>query len=313
MWQPEQDGTLLPHPWIYSAAYEANCRRNKALFTEFGRIFHDLGQAGIRYAVRKGPVLCQSVYEDAGIRRMADLDLLIEESSYPDVQELLTERGYAQGLQSRNGTVVTPYARTTRAFWSMHLNNKLPFKKPTSDPDVDFFEVDLCLNLFQQKSHGSLDTTTLLDRSVSTRMCGAETRVLAPSDHLLDVCLHLYKEATSYLSIERGKDVTLMRFLDVAESVRLMDHRATEEFTALAAAAGATREVYFALGFARQLYPDAVPEGLTKALRPDDEDYLDEYGALDGNTGRWPTPFLDRLFDPDRRRHVAGSSTIPHQ
>lgn len=313
VWQPQEDGVLIPYPWIYSAAYEANSRRNRALFGEFRRIFHDLRGAGVRHAVRKGPVLCHAVYEDAGTRRMADLDLLIEEESFPEVRRVLTELGYAQGLQSANGAVITPYARATRAFWSMHLTNKLPFKKPTSDPDVDFFEVDLCLNLFQRKSRGAADTRTLLDRSVPLRMCGTDARVLAPADHLLDVCLHLYKEATSHLSIERGKDITLQRFLDVAEAVRLMDGGAAKEFTALAAQSGAEREVYFALAFARRLYPDAVPESLAESLRPDDLGYLDEYGELDGKAGRWTTAFLDRLFDPDRRRQVAGSSTIPHQ
>lgn len=313
VWQPRQDGDLIPHPWIYSAAYEANSRRNRALFTQFGRIFRDLGAADVRYAVRKGPVLCHSVYEDAGTRRMADLDLLIEEDSFPAVKEVLAALGYAQGLQSENGSVITPYERSTRAFWSMHLNNKLPFKKPTSDPDVDFFEVDLCLDIFQQKSQGGADVGMLLDRAVPARLCGAEARTLAWADHLLDVCLHLYKEANSYLSIERGKDLTLQRFLDVTETLRGCDERAAEEFAALVVQVRAKREVYFALHFAHQLYPASVPADLLLKLAPEDMGYLDEYGELDGNIGRWPTAFLDRLFDADRRRYVAGASTIPHQ
>src|SRR5262245_51673994 len=41
-----RDKAVLPHRWIYSAAYEANARRNRSLFAEFGRILRALNQRG---------------------------------------------------------------------------------------------------------------------------------------------------------------------------------------------------------------------------------------------------------------------------
>lgn len=309
LWQGPHDRALIPHAWIYTAGYEANRRRNDRMFAEFARVFGALGEAGIRYAVRKGPVLCALVYDDPGIRRMSDLDLLVERDRYPAVARVLTELGYRQGVPSPDG--LTPYDRPTKAFWAMHLNNALPFRKLSTDPEVDLFEVDLCFDLFQRRSAGAVDVRRVLDRSVEHRICGVDAYALDPLDHLMDLCLHLYKEATSYLSIERGKDITLQRFLDVAESLRTSASGVVAGLAGHATELGAVRELYFALHHTRTLYPDAVPAELLSCLAPGDLAYLDEYGELDGRTGRWSEDLLGRLFNPDRARELAGRSSIP--
>lgn len=313
LWQLPRDRIRIPHPWLYSAAYEANVRRNRSLFTEFGRIFRALDKSDVRYAVRKGPVLCATVYDDPGIRRMSDLDVLIERDSLPAATEALTGLGYAQGMLSPEGTRVVPYERSTTLFWNMHLNNALPFKKPTTDPDVDVFDVDLCLDLFQRRSAGSVDIGRVLDRVAPRRICGVESFALSPLDHLLDICLHLYKEATSYLSIERGRDINLMRFLDVAESARVSSPELLEQLVRHATELNASRELYYALHYTAMLYPDSVPADLLDRLAPADRDYLDEYGTLEDRPGRWSQGFLERLFNPDRRRELTGGSTIPYR
>jgi hypothetical protein len=309
LWQGPHDRAIVPHAWIYAAGYEANRRRNNGLFAEFARVFGALAGAGVRYAVRKGPVLCALVYDDPGIRRMSDLDLLIERDRYPAAAQVLAGLGYRQGVPSSDG--LTPYDRPTRAFWSMHLNNALPFRKLSADPDVELFEVDLCFDLFQRRSVGRVDVRRVLDRTVARRICGVDSYALHPLDHLMDLCLHLYKEATSYLSIERGKDLTLQRFLDIAESLRTSAPDVLTRLAGYAAELGAVREVYFALHHTRALYPDAVPADVLADLAPGDLAYLDEYGELDGRTGRWREDFLTRLFNPDRARELAGRSSIP--
>jgi hypothetical protein len=46
-------------------------------------------------------------------------------------------------------------------------------------------------------------------------------------------------------------------------------------------------------------------------LAPGDLAYLDEYGELDGRTGRWSEDFTTRLFNPHRARELADRSSIP--
>jgi Uncharacterised nucleotidyltransferase len=302
---------VLPHVWIYSAAYEANSRRNRSLFAEFGRILRALNKTGVKYAVRKGPSLCALVYDDPGIRRMSDLDVLIERESLDDAVEILTDLGYAQGTPSATGDRVVPHERKTQLFWAVHLNNALPFLKPTSEPEVRWFEVDLCLDLFQKRSAGGVEVGTVLDRVQPAVICGEPSFALSPLDQLLDICLHLYKEATSYLSITQGRDLNLLRFIDVTESIRVTAPADLARLPLFVRDLGAERETYFALYHASLLYPDAVPIELLTELEPPDRGYLDEYGELEGRTRRWRQGFLDRLFNPDRWIELPGPSSIP--
>jgi hypothetical protein len=306
-----RDRVVVPHLWIYSAAYEANARRNRNLFAEFGRILESLGQRGVRYAVRKGPALCALAYDDAGVRRMSDLDLLVERDSSTIVAETLTELGYAQGVLSSDGSLVVPHGRKTKLFWAAHLNNALPFVRPTTDPEVRSFEVDLCFDLFQQRSTGHVDVRAILDRVRPATICGVPSFALSPLDQLLDICLHVYKEATSYLSIAQGRDVNLLRFLDVVETIRVTPPDELARLPHYVVDVGADREVYYALFHTGVLYPSGVPPELVEPLAPTDRGYLDEYGQLEGRTRRWSQGFLARLFNPDRWRELPGTSSIP--
>jgi hypothetical protein len=306
-----RDMLLVPHRWIYIAAYQANVRRNGILFGEFGRILYELGQRGLPHAVRKGPSLCTLVYDDPGIRRMNDLDILIERDALEEVAAVLTGLGYAQGVLDATGTRVVPHERRTKLFWAMHLNNSLPFRKPSTDPDVPVFEVDLCLDLFQKQSAGHIDVEEVLARTRPAVVCGEHSTALAPLDQLLDLCLHLYKEATAYLSISRGRDINLSRFLDVVETWRVMPPDDQARFPAFVQEVGAEREVYFALFHASLLYPSAVPSDLLTRLAPQERGYLDEYGSLEGRPRQWKQGFLDRLFNPRRMMELHDASSVP--
>lgn len=305
------DGAAPPYLWIYSAAYQANSRRNRSLFGEFGRILAALNQRGIPHAVRKGPSLCALVYDDPGIRRMTDLDILIGRESLDAAAAILADLNYAQGTLSANGCRVLPHDRKTKLFWAVHLNNALPFVKPTTDPDVQWFEVDLCFDLFQKRSTGHVEVAAVLDRARPTVICGEPSFALSPLDQLLDICLHLYKEGTSYLSISQGRDINLSRFIDVVESVRVTPAASLARLPQFAREAGAERELYYALFHASLLYPGTVPVELLAGLEPEDRGYLDEYGQLEDRTRRWREGFLHRLFNPRRQLELPGASSIP--
>jgi hypothetical protein len=305
------DRVVVPHLWVYEAAYDANSLRNRLLFDQFGEVLRALSERGIRYAVRKGPSLCGPVYADPGIRRMNDLDLLVEREDAAVAAELLAGLGYAQGSLSPDGRTVVAPQRGTKLFWAMHLNNALPFLKPHPHRQVEVFEVDLCLELFQKRSAGRVATAAILGRSRPAEICGQPSFSLHPLDQLLDLCLHLYKEANSYLSIAQGRDVNLLRFLDVVETVRITPAADLAALPGYASELSAGRELYFALHHASLLYPDLVPAGLLAELRPAEVGYLDEYGALEDRIRRWRQGFLDRLFNPRRWLELPGDSTIP--
>lgn len=113
------------------------------------------------------------------------------------------------------------------------------------------------------------------------------------------------------MSITQGRDLTVMRFLDVIESLRVTPDADLELLPQLAQDVGADREIYFALHHANLLFPGTVPQALLTQLEPGDGAYLDEYGALEGRSTRWKRGFLDRIFDPYRWTELPGPSSIP--
>ncbi|MFD3515426.1 nucleotidyltransferase family protein [Streptomyces sp. NPDC058657] len=300
----------FPYPWVFISAYLGNRARNQALSDEFGRVFAELTAAGLRYAVRKGFSLGEGEYHDPALRRIADLDVLLARDDAPAAHEVLSRLGYTQGQVAEDGERIEPYSRQTQLFWKMNLSNQLPYRKPGGRPDITDFNVDICHDIFQKKSGVSVASAELLDRAVPTVLCSAPTWVPAPDDRLLDLCSHLHKEATSLHFVEDKQDLQLSKFLDLSLVAQANGEDDWELFLKRVREAGAEAIVYYSLHFTSVLYPESVPARVLDALRPDDTGYLEQYGALDGQTAYWQEGFLTRLFDAGR--HTAGTvSNVP--
>jgi hypothetical protein len=302
----------VPYQWLFESVYYGNRSRNRVLADAFGNVIRELNSAGIRYAVRKGPVIIERLYRDPGLRRMSDLDLLVEREAAPEIGSLLKGIGYTQGRVSQNGQAVEEYSRTARIFWRMNVNNELPYVKMANLDNIQAFHVDLCLNIFQPLSESSAEVVDLLDRRISTVVCGENSYALAVEDQFIDLCAHLHKEATTLFYIEEGTDLHVVKFLDVALSYAdLQDRGAWPSVRRQVGDYHAERSVYYALHHAALLYPDLVPRAGFEELRPADCRYLDEFGELDGKPQMWSSSFLDRLFDARRRFDAQDGTSIP--
>ncbi|MER5214823.1 nucleotidyltransferase family protein [Streptomyces sp. NPDC002838] len=303
---------LVPYQWLFESAYYGNRSRNRGLADAFGTVIRELTSAGIRYAVRKGPVVIERLYRDPGLRRMSDLDLLVEREAAPEIGSLLKSLGYSQGRVSENGQAVEEYSRTARIFWRMNVNNELPYVKMANVDHIQAFHVDLCLNIFQPLSESSVEVADLLDRRIGTVVCGENSYALALEDQFIDLCAHLHKEATTLFYIEEGTDLHVVKFLDVALSYAdIQDRGAWPSVCRRVGDYHAERSVYYALHHASLLYPDLAPHAGFDELRPADCRYLDEFGELDGKPQKWSSSFLDRLFDAGRRLDARDVTSIP--
>ncbi len=309
--QSDEGRPLAPYRWIYSYVYEGNRRRNTALADEYAKVLRSFNRLGIRYAIRKGPLLSDGVYHDIGVRRMADLDVVVSRAQLPDFEKAVTAIGYAQGHQSRNGETVVPYSRETQLYWRMSVQNALPYIKIANRDEVEVFVLDACLSLFQTLSGNETPIEEFLDRVVPVEIYGEPSYALSPADQFVDLCLHLHKEAVGLHYIQAGKDLTILKFLDIVEMLGTLDPGSRSRLPELGAAYRCTESLYFALHHAALLYPDAVPVDLLEQLRPGDTAFLDEYGQLDGHRSRWDRPFLERLFDPSRSASLTVASSVP--
>ncbi|SDZ35461.1 Uncharacterised nucleotidyltransferase [Amycolatopsis xylanica] len=303
---------LAPYRWIYAYVYEGNRQRNLALRDEYAKVLRGLNGAGVDYAVRKGPVLVEGVYPDPGVRRMGDLDVLLKRESLAEFAAVAGELGYQQGHLSRNADTVVPFDRRTQMVWKVNLTNStLPFLKPAQHDDVEAFVLDPCFDLFQPRSGRSAEAAKLLARSVPTTHFGEPSHMLDRVDQIVDMCVQLHVEATTLMYIELGKDLTLLKFLDLVELLRLLSPAEVAVLAERVSDFGCADSVHYALRHAGMVYPGDVDPELIARFDTGDEEVLDLYGALDDKPQRWDRDFAERLFDTRRWASLTEHSTVP--
>lgn len=303
---------VVPYRWIYTDAYEGSRLRNAMLANEYRRVLRALNGAGLRYLIRKGPVLGEHFYHDLAARRISNLDVFLRRADYPVHQRLATELGYRMGELSPNGSTIVPFDRRTELYWKVNLTNtSLPYARVGDRELVESYLVSCMFSLFQPILGIQDDAEDFLDRSVATTLYGEPSRMLHPADQILDSCFQIHLRATLFYHIESGKDLLVRNFLDLVHLLGRADPECVEDFRGRMEKFGRTDSAYYSLYFARQLYPDFVPAELVDSFRPADIAYLDEYGAFDGCRYTWKRSFAERLFDPRRADEVAARSKVP--
>lgn len=309
---PDEATHTITHQWILTAAYEGNRRRNEVMRAETAAILRTAESLGLPYALRKGFTLSELLYPDPGVRRMHDVDLLMTREHAAALGAELARIGYTQGRLSVDGTEVEKFSRSTRFFWNLHVNNALPYVKPVADPQVESIDVDFCHDLTPAAGPGGEERTkAFLERTVPIEVCGVKTRGLCVEDAVLDLCVHLHKEADSRHYIAMGNDLMLSKFMDIAcavsrttpEEITRIAHRVTD--------LGVQEAVFYTLHYTAELFPGSVPAALTNAVEPLDRSVLTEYGRLEGKPAAWVSDFRTRLFSTRRLSEASDAQHLP--
>ncbi len=282
-------------------SYLYNVNRNRALQAELRLLLAEFDRHGINAVLRKGTYLTNRVYPDPGLRFSVDLDIYVPGAEMDRYCALMTDLGYRQGSMSENRRIIQPMTRDEEVFSRLHESALPPFWRITSDPYVDIFGIDASHNMMPPPSGKSLPAEDILARAHRGEVAGEAVWIPSAEDMLLDLAVHLYREAIWFCSIESGKDICLIRFVDIVEWCRAAGPALdTDRLAALAEQYDLVPETYYGLHHTDVLYPGVIDPGLLDRLRPDDLGYLDEFGRLDRQQRFWPTPFLERVFHPDR-------------
>jgi Uncharacterised nucleotidyltransferase len=313
LFSPEEV-TVRPRE-AYRASYLYHRNRNRALYDELAELFALFDEHGIPVAIRKGGFLAEAVYGDVGIRPMSDLDLLISRADAEPAVAALSRFGYSAGHLGRDGRTVEPEPRRAQLFLRMHGNTLPIMVRPTSDPYVDAFVVDLCVDLFLPKSGCSVPADELLARAETTTLGGRGATVLAPEDMVMDLAAHLYKESTTLRYLKAGKHQRLRQYWDILEFIAWAGSRFDwDVFLQRTSRHGVATPMYFALAHADLLDPGAVPaEALVELLRlcGSDPKVLDEYAGIDLERPlTWSEDFLTRMFSTQRKLDLPTSRSV---
>jgi Uncharacterised nucleotidyltransferase len=217
--------------------YEAALRHHLHIVWELARVRPVLQASGTRWAVLKGPMLAELVYESPGERSYGDLDLIVEPARFRQVVDGLMDSG--SRLLDRN--------------WRL-LRREMRGQLHVALPGGSLLDLHWDLvNLYRGRLR--LDTVAALARAEQVDLGGVEAPTLDPTDTLIQVALH------GTLS---GGD-RLRWMLDVSQVIR---RRPPDwaEVLARSAAWNASAPVGYLLKRARDVLGADVPDGLTRRL-----------------------------------------------
>jgi hypothetical protein len=297
------DGPRVPMRELYTAHHLYTRQRNTALLAEAQVVLGALADAGLLVAVRKGGYLAPEVYRDIGCRPMSDLDLLVQPDTADGVTEVLGTLGYREGRLAASRRDVVPFDRAAQVFARLHGNTRPPLVRPTSDPYVEAFVVDLCVQQLVPRSGMRIPNDDLASRTERVRLHTGTAWVLRPAEFLIDLLVHLYKESTVLRYIHLLKHQRLIQYVDVLEYVSANRGRLSwDDFLGRVDAYGIAEPAYFALAHAARLRPGVIPDRVVSALAGGcGPDVLDAYGAADLGSGRrWDDDFMTRFFAAGR-------------
>ena len=277
--------------------YERHASRHAGRIAKLAEIGAGLDGAGIPFIVLKGVALGSVVYRDPAFRTMGDVDLLARREDLATASRVLRRLGYTSDESWH-----------TEAWYATHHHHLAPLVASDGSLIVELH------SSIVGPGGARVPVDGLWERASLERIGGARFRVLAPSDLLLHLCLHLAHDNVFI-------DGKLRDLRDMAETIRHYgDSIGWDAVVGQAKTWQVSRYVYWSLWLARDQIGAAVPpvvlERLADAHRARRSDALLRrlLPALMLRPGRWPfklPPWLmvgmvPLLIHPDTPGHSVG-------
>ena len=187
-----------------------NEKMNEDFFACLGMLSAELDACGVPYALLKGAFLC--AWYPTGCRTSNDIDVLVAPEDVGKVSAGLKAAGFNQG-HLKNGAFV-PASRQEIIESKMTRGETVPFIKEVNLPFMRYLEVDLNFSL-DYKNSVDASLKEMLSRTAVQTARNTRVRTLDPSDFLLHLCAHLYKEATTMPWVRMKRDMTFYKFCDL--------------------------------------------------------------------------------------------------
>lgn len=283
--------------------YDTNvikCESFKKALDYLGEVFKD---ADFSYALLKGSYLV-NLYP-LGLRTSNDIDILSKYEDSTRISELLMKNGFIQG-NVRNGEIEKA-SRAEIISSQINRGETVPFVKEINLPYVRFLEIDINFSLDFKPEHDKNIVGILLDNAVPEIKTACGTMyTLAPEDFLIQLCVHLYKEATVYSWVNFGRDQGLYKYLDIYLFIITFSGTiSSTSFIERIKKFGLEKECFYALHGAGELFDacnTAELNELLKTIQPDDNSFINEIiNPIDKKRYRHDVSFKDWVFCGKRR------------
>jgi hypothetical protein len=182
--------------------YYANAARNSRLFHELHRVLSRFAAEGVPVMALKGAALAETVYGNAAVRPMTDLDLLVPPAQVRPAQAALAGLNYSMDCRE-------PWPGFSRRYRSVMEYQQSDTGRHSVRVDLHWWPLDV-------PYYRRILTKDLFARAQTA--CIAGTRALVPGkeDHLLCLCGHM--------ALHERYKATLMRSYDMAMLIHHQEH-----------------------------------------------------------------------------------------
>jgi hypothetical protein len=277
-----------------------NIERNVDLINEGKRVLKKLGKENILCTPLKGFCLIPNVYHDYGIRNMNDIDILIKIEDREKVTNIMNGLGYVQGKYNSSKKSIQPFSREKIMLWNMKMNNMPTFIKLSDCECTTVYEIDFSFDLDLQLSCSPVNE--ILDNAI----CKDGIHYLQTEAFFLQLCCHLYKEATNAEWVLESTDINFIKFCDVREYIlHIMDEITLKKSVDLASKYGIQKSIYFTVYYLREIYHDGYENNILIYIDIDNEDFLNQYSKRNSiETLKWDQQFWDRLYSETNKSEL---------
>jgi hypothetical protein len=251
-WQLSQVDLTAPPLALAKLALtrQAHARRNEAIVQQLAEILAACRDHQVDVLVLKGALLAPTLYAEAGLRPMNDIDLLFRPSDLIKAGSVLESLGYTGKHKTADeGPGVTKHVSTYRRAGNQGATPN-PYLSPGADRTVE--------------PHGSLEeswfglkidmTPGVWDRAVPITLHHQPAYCLSTGDLLLHLIVH------AVFHVIMGASV----FVQLYDIAQVLAKRPAEldwpQFLSLAGQAGAQPLAYAGLYWAKTVYKAPVPD-----------------------------------------------------
>jgi Uncharacterised nucleotidyltransferase len=291
----------MPKNWIaYSEQLSrASLKRNLLWLERLEWIFDAFEKAGIEAVCIKGGALIGDIY-DPETRMLGDIDTLVRNKDRKAVRELLFELGFEHGIIDPGRSTIVPLSREKRLFWSLNAHIMPKFTLKLGDPDCPFLRFAVGFNFFDPGDSHSYPSEPIISRRVRK---SATSRVYVPDvvDTIVNLCIHIFREATSATFGFVGENWNLWKFCDFRSQLTQVDAaKVGPILKQRLQEACLEKPFYYALHYTNRIYGDQSLKPWLALCDPgEDLDYLHE--VADGDRIiRNDKPFAEKLFHAGR-------------
>ena len=191
-------------------AYDQNIEHNKSFYKCLDKLTGILSNQDGKYVMLKGALLCGKYPK--GYRTSNDIDLLVCPDDVTEIGSVLNDAGFVQG-HIRNGNFIKA-TREEIIESKMMRGETVPYILQVDMPFMKYLEVDINFSLDYKNSKSSA-VSEMIKNHKKIRLGKHTICTLDDYDFFIHLCLHLFKEATTYPWIEMKRDMTLYKYLDI--------------------------------------------------------------------------------------------------